>query len=84
MGIPFDRASGRTELIRGSEVDGLSRADLLKVGAAYSTNWSDAMRTTVLNNAFTQTHLSKPTPGNFNAYGDALSAANDRYWKQAA
>jgi hypothetical protein len=66
-----------------TEVDGLSRADLLKVGAAYSTNWSDAMRNTVLNNVFTQTHLSKPTPGNFNTYLNMTPEGLNNLYKTA-
>jgi len=51
-----------------TSVDGLSRADLLTVGALESTNWTDVMRKALLNNAITQTHLSKPIPGNFSTY----------------
>ena len=57
-----------------TEVNGLSRADLLKVGAAYSTNWMKTMRDVLVNNAITQAVLTKPAPGR---YGSFLQATGD-------
>lgn len=52
-----------------TKVDGIARDDLLKIGVAYSANWTDAMRNSLLGNAITQTHNSKPSLG---AYGGFL------------
>ena len=48
-----------------TKIDGISRTELLKVGAAYSTNWTDVMRNSLLNSAITQTHLTQPVSGNY-------------------
>ena len=67
-----------------TKVDGLSRTDLLKIGASSSTNWTDVMRNVLVGNAITQTHFSKPTSGNYSTFvnlspdrlKDLIGAAN--------
>jgi hypothetical protein len=54
-----------------TKIDGLSRADLLKVGVSYSTNWVEAMRSTLLSTAATQSHLTQPLPSNYTTYLNA-------------
>ncbi|MDD3610198.1 MAG: hypothetical protein PHI49_10660, partial [Halothiobacillaceae bacterium] len=51
-------------------IDGIGRDDLLKIGASYSTGWTDAMRTSLINTAITQTHFSKP---GLSSYGSWLN-----------
>ena len=51
-----------------TEIDGIARADLLKIGAAYSTGWMDAMRDTLVSTALTQTHFSAPSVDNYTSW----------------
>jgi hypothetical protein len=48
-----------------TEVDGISRADLLEIGSSYST---DVMRNSLVNNAITQTVFTKPVAGSYDTF----------------
>lgn len=57
-----------------TEVDGIARDDLLKIGASYTTNWTEAMRSALVNTAITQTFFGKPA---LNGYAGWLSMTPD-------
>jgi hypothetical protein len=74
-------------------IDGIARDDLLKIGTSYSTGWTDAMRTSLINTAITQTHFSKPgiggygswldlTPDGLKGFYETATAAEHMAWQE--
>ncbi len=51
-----------------TSIDGVSRDDLLKIGASYGSGWTDAMRNSLLSVAITQSHFTKPAEGDYGSW----------------